>query len=147
MPWQRVSRHFILIWIFFLPTKGDFWIPEIPGAQITFDSNIDAAEDFLRDDYYPFVKKHKDQLTADLLEGLWNFTRDFPHVRPQTFSVLPRKVEWKDIEQKLEEYQEQEKEIYKNTIIAQAADPTYDPELPYYTEKTSVVRHYIRELG
>lgn len=57
---------------------GDTWIPEIPGAQVTFNTNLEAAETFLRDDYFRFVQDHKNQMKAEVLEGLWNFTRDFP---------------------------------------------------------------------
>jgi hypothetical protein len=57
---------------------GDTWIPEIPGAQVTFNHNLEAAESFLRDDYYRFVQDKKKLLNPQVLEGLWNFTRDFP---------------------------------------------------------------------
>ena len=57
---------------------GDQWIPEIEGAQITFKENLEEAEDFLRGDYYRFVQAHKKELKPEVLEGLWEFTRDFP---------------------------------------------------------------------
>ena len=37
---------------------GDYWIPDIPGAQVTMHPQMDAAEEFLTKEYYPFVREH-----------------------------------------------------------------------------------------
>ena len=124
---------------------GDEWIPEIPGAQLTIDNLMDAAEDFLRDDYYPFIKQHETQLSERLKEGLWEFTRDFPHSNPKVFTVLPQQQQqqnwdWNTIQQKLEEFMFMEQETEKQKQHLQSLPP-------YYTEESSVIRYFIRQQG
>jgi len=128
---------------------GEEWVPDIPGAQITFDVVMDEAEDFLRDDYFPFVQQHEKKLPKkkDFLEALWNFTRDFPHPRPRTFSVLPRQVTWKEIQEQYDEFQKLEKPIMKAMAMKLQEDPTYKPAYPYYSKRTSLIRHFIRQNG
>lgn len=126
---------------------GDEWIPEIPGAQITFNYVMDQAEDFLRDDYIPFVKKYGTDLKPNVLEGLYNFTRDFPHSNPKILTVLPRKAEWKEIQQQLDDFQKIEGPLIVAMLQKAAQEPSYNPKFPYYTEHTSLVRHFIRRNG
>lgn len=82
---------------------GSEWIPDIPEAQVTIDSQMDRADDFLVDEYIPFVSKHKDELSDELKQALWNFAaRDFP-VRNQVMSNLPR-FSWDEVEQFVHEH-------------------------------------------
>ncbi|CAB9505746.1 Guanylate cyclase [Seminavis robusta] len=115
---------------------GDEWIPDIPGAQITFNLVMDRAEDFLRDEYFPFVQKHN--LPPNVLEGLWNFTRDFPHSQPETFTVLPpSKFHWNDIQQAYHDL----------SLPAQQQNNDNDNHQDYYKEPSSLIRHFIRQNG
>jgi SET domain len=113
---------------------------------------MDRAEDFLRQDYMPFVQEHDTKLKSNVLEGLWNFTRDFPQARESTFSVLPRGVTWKeihdtytDILSKKEEpiLAEQEKFAQDNPVDVLAVQA----QEPYYTETSSIIRYFIRQQG
>jgi len=125
---------------------GDAWIPDIPGVQITLNDNMNQAEDFLRQDYLPFVTKQllPKLITKDagsstqqqqvetqqrhdrLLEGLWNLTRDFPlHPDPKVFSVLPKSpVTWADI---LDQYQRMTK--VQALLVLVMAKITHDGKL------------------
>lgn len=79
---------------------GDYWIPLIPGAQITLDKEMDKAEDFLRNEYYPWIQEHP-ELTDEMKQALWELTaKDFP-IYSKHFTVLP-KVSWKEVEEALE---------------------------------------------
>jgi len=112
---HTIATEFITAGTEIFAAYGDTWIPDIPNAQVTFHHNLEAAESFLQDEYYPFVvqiqQKHKQEqeqqqqkLKSTVLEGLWNFTRDFPVQLNQIFTVLPRNVEWNQIQTKLEEF-------------------------------------------
>ena len=122
---------------------GDTWIPEIPGAQITFDPVLEDAEQFLREDYKDFVEKHKSELKPNVMRGLWEFTRDFPVTTNHIFTVLPRNVEWNDIDAILEEKTKQ--------ASPQPVEPTEDIDgntvLPLYENDNMVTRHFIRQQG
>jgi len=62
---------------------------------------MQRAEDFLRQEYYPWIKEHADQLDEDLRQALWEFTtKDFP-LYSKVFTVLPT-VPWKEVEAALE---------------------------------------------
>lgn len=77
---------------------GDYWIPDIPGAQVALEPLLAEAEEFLQDKFYPFIKLHSKEMTADMKQALWDFTaKDFP-VISQAFSNLPRNVKWADVE-------------------------------------------------
>lgn len=76
---------------------GDGWIQEIPGAQITVDVTLDEADDFMMDHYLPFMAKHKDEMTEEMKQALWEFTtKDFP-VYNQALTNLPR-FPWSEVE-------------------------------------------------
>jgi hypothetical protein len=79
-------------------TYGDYWIPDIPGAQITLEPYLLEASTFLEEQYYPFIRDHTSELTADVKQALWEFaTKDSP-INSKAFSNLPRGVTWADIE-------------------------------------------------
>ncbi|GKY98732.1 hypothetical protein MPSEU_000829500 [Mayamaea pseudoterrestris] len=100
---------------------GDYWIPEIPGAQITLNATLDEAETWLRSKYYTFVKDHDHSLTDDMKESLWDFVmQDFP-IYSKAFSVLPRGVKWKDVEAVMAQVeQSNDKSIVKQFIRKQS---------------------------
>jgi SET domain len=75
---------------------GDYWIPQIPGAQITFDSVMDRADEFLKNELYGFTQSN--EMSDELKESLFRFTKNFPS-EPQTFSVLPRGYTYKQVEE------------------------------------------------
>ena len=80
---------------------GDHWIPWIPGAIITFNDNMDNADEFL-DEYAKFVEGKKRQgLTPDMAEALWNLTaKEFPYAS-KVLGALPQHP-WTTVEQELE---------------------------------------------
>jgi len=79
---------------------GDYWIPLIEGAQITFDDTMDRADNFLRNEYWPWMKEH--DVSDALKQGMWELTqRDFPY-KSQEYSVLPS-APWSDVEAALRE--------------------------------------------
>ena len=127
---------------------GDTWIPDIPGAQVTFNANLEAAEEFLRDDYYRFVQSKKDQLKPNVLEGLWNFTRDFPVNQNHIFTVLPRNVEWKEIasvlDQKIQE-QGVTGRLEDDDAVATTNGGEDDDGPQLYDPANMVTRHFIRQ--
>ncbi|CAB9501646.1 Guanylate cyclase [Seminavis robusta] len=122
---------------------GDQWIPDIPGAQVTFHKNLEAAEEFLRDDYYRFVKSQKDPLPAHVKEGLWNFTRDFPVHQNQIFTVLPRNVPWSEIETVLEQKLQEEADVPYNTEYESDDEADTGPTL--FAPDNMVTHHFIRQ--
>lgn len=80
---------------------GDYWIPLIPGAQITLEAEMEKAEEFLRNDYWPWIQAHQAELTPEMKEALWELTyKDFP-VYSKIFTNLPR-FPWKEVETALE---------------------------------------------
>jgi SET domain len=81
-------------------TYGEAWIPSIPGAQITLEAQLVAAEEFLRDDYWPWIQARADKLSDDFKEKLWKITsKEFP-LYSQTFTVLPQSS-WAKVEEAL----------------------------------------------
>lgn len=80
-----------------LAKYGDYWIPEVAGAQVTFRHLMIDAEDFLQDEYIPFVEQNLN-FSETLKSALWQFTADFP-VYSQTMTNLPRSHQWKDVEE------------------------------------------------
>ena len=97
---------------------GDNWIPEIEGAVIAFDDNLDDAEQYLHE-YADWMESSG--LDDNVKQGLWELTNDnlFPTMTP-LMSALPRQQLWKD-------------------VAAEIASPT--------NTEGSVVRHFIREQG
>jgi len=80
---------------------GDYWIPQIPGAQITLEDELEAAEDWLRQKYYPWIVEHDDQLDDEMKQSLWELaSKEFP-VYSKVFTNLPRNVPWKRVEEAL----------------------------------------------
>jgi hypothetical protein len=81
------------------PSYGYYWIPCIPGAQVTLDEVLDVTEDFLQHHLYTFVQSGRDAdaLTPYVKEPLFVFVKDFP-LPYQPFSNLPRNVPWADVE-------------------------------------------------
>ena len=80
---------------------GDHWIPEIPGAIITFNENMDNADEFL-DEYVAWVSKMKKEgLTPEMAESLWNLTsKEFPYAS-HILGALPQQ-EYKVVEAELQ---------------------------------------------
>jgi hypothetical protein len=85
---------------------------------------LDEADDFLIDHYLPFIEKHKDEMTPEMKQAMWEFTtKDFP-VYNQAMTNLPR-YPWSEVEAFVE------KEL-------KAKDAEDD-------EPVSIVRHFIRK--
>lgn len=80
---------------------GDYWIPDIPGAQVLFDDLMIRAEDFLQDDYLTFVQDHP-KLSTEAKEDLYELVKNFP-IKNQVYTTLPRNVPWSKVEDKLKE--------------------------------------------
>lgn len=76
---------------------GDTWIPEIPGAIITFDENMDLADEFL-DEYAEWVQDTA--MPPDVAEGLWTLTKEFPIASP-ILGAIPQ-ASWADVKTELE---------------------------------------------
>jgi hypothetical protein len=110
---------------------GDYWIPDIPGAQIALDYLLEEADEFMTKQFYPFVAEHETELTADMKQALWDFVvKDFPVVS-KAFSNLPKNVPWSDIEAVLKQQQQEKLQVATNTS---------DDEV----EVVSPVREFIR---
>ena len=94
---------------------GDYWIPDIPGAQITQNATLAEGDEWLRTQYYKFVEKHAG-LTDDMKESLWDFVmQDFP-IYSKAFTVLPRGVKWKDVEAAIKEVEASEDSSSKSIV-------------------------------
>lgn len=105
---------------------GDGWIQEIPGAQITTNAELDEADDFMLEQYLPFITKHKEEMTPEMKAALWDFTtKDFP-VYNQAMTNLPR-FPWSEVEKFVEDG-------------LKKADAKSD-------KPVSIVRHFIRKQG
>ena len=89
---------------------GYEWIPDIPGAVVTTDENMDAADEFLQQ-YGEWYKDVKDQMPLDVAEGLWNLTTHFP-THSQVLDTLPPKP-WKDVMDAVEHASTQESVVRK----------------------------------
>jgi hypothetical protein len=96
---------------------GDNWIPWIPGAIITFDQNLEDADEFLRE-YHNWIKSN--DIPEELANGLWNLTsREFPY-DSRILGALPQQ-NWTTVLRQIERH----------------ADGGED----------SIVRHFIRNIG
>lgn len=106
---------------------GDYWIPDIPGAQVALEELLDEAETFLQERYLPWIGKHGDRLSEELKEGLWDFmTQEFSlYSQPRT--NLPR-AKWSDVEQ-----------VYHDHLERTNKDKEEEKE------EFSLVRHFIRK--
>ena len=99
-------------------TYGDYWIPDIPGAQITLNPVMDKAENLVKKDLYGFMEDHED-MTDELKEALWTFTKEFP-TTSQTFSVLPS-ASWSKVEERIKDNADNEKySVVRNFIRKQS---------------------------
>lgn len=111
---------------------------------------MDDAEDFLRDDFAPFIRLQGKKLKPRVVEGLWKFTQDLTIASSKAFTVLPRNnVTWKEIQLQLDAYEKIEAPIMKafEQQKQHGFDPAFVPAMPYYSERTSLVRHFIRRNG
>ena len=116
-------------------TYGDYWIPGIPGAQITLEPHLEEADEFLEEKFYPFIRDHKADLTAEMKQGLWEFTtKEFP-IESKVFSNLPRGVTWADIEPVLESK--------KKSKPQKKAEEEEDEDITAHNKDTAV-REFIR---
>jgi hypothetical protein len=81
---------------------GDYWIPLIPGAQITNDDTMDRADIFLRQEFGPWMQTHGNAMSEALKQGMWELaSKNFP-VYSKEYTVLP-KVPWSKVEEALAE--------------------------------------------
>jgi hypothetical protein len=81
---------------------GDYWIPNIPGVQITIDETLEEGETWLQS-YYDWMIEHNRGFSESAKEDLWELiSKDFP-LFSKAFTVFPRGVLWKDIEHAFEE--------------------------------------------
>ena len=79
---------------------GDYWIPDIPGVQVTFHHQLQQAEDLVQAQL-EFVERQrtKGTLTSGLEEALWDFSTSFPLDYNHALTNLPRSFSWKEVEQ------------------------------------------------
>jgi hypothetical protein len=118
---------------------GDYWIPDIPGAQVTLEGPLNEAEHFLRNVYYPFVSEYGIQMSDELKQALWDFTvKDFP-IYSQAMSNLPRKAPWADVEAALKDMVAGEKGT-RTKKIKKGKNGIEEDE-----DDKSVVRQFIRK--
>lgn len=116
---------------------GDYWIPDIPGAQVALEALLDDANDFLQNKYYPFIRDHDQELSPQIKQALWNFTNlNFP-IESKALSNLPRKVPWSEIEAQL-------KQAEAAIATAAATKATKGDEDEEDSTANSVVREFIR---
>ncbi|KAL7559695.1 hypothetical protein ACA910_017598 [Epithemia clementina (nom. ined.)] len=129
-----------------LAKYGEYWIPQIPTAQVTLQKYWQQAEDFLQNVYFPFVldtrsgngngkleestnhssskeQGHNGDTSSRpspmLQEALWNFTITFPIYNP-ALTNLPRDYPWHQV---LERY-------YQIIIMRQLLYPPAEPRGP-----------------
>jgi SET domain len=79
---------------------GGEWIPDIPGARVTYNEPMDSADDFMVRDYYPFIAQNQDRLSPELKDGLWSFMKSLP-LYSKVYSNLPTYVPWSEVEEVL----------------------------------------------
>ena len=81
-------------------TYGDYWIPDIPGAQVTLEEPLNRAEEFLQETYIPrLLGDVHNHWSQELKQGLWEFiTQDLAFLSSQAMSNLPR-ASWNDVEE------------------------------------------------
>lgn len=101
---------------------GDYWIPDIPGVQVTLEEPLNRAENFLRNHYLPWIKERDGKLSPSLKQGLWEFTRSFP-IYDTSFTNLPR-VDF----DKVQSFWKENKSVDEDNV-----------------DNTSIVRHFIRQ--
>ncbi|KAL7579563.1 hypothetical protein ACA910_007932 [Epithemia clementina (nom. ined.)] len=108
-----------------LAQYGADWVPKLPGVQVTLDEPMDKADDFLVDDYIPFILKHDNNkdISDNVKEALWNFTKTFP-VYSQAMTTLPRDL-WSEVEQF----------VHESSLLAEGQLPN----------DLSIVRHFLRK--
>lgn len=121
---------------------GDYWIPDIPGAQISLEEFLDEAEHFLLNGYYPFIEKYENVLSEELKQGLWEFTtKDFP-IYSKAFTNLPGNAPWSEVEAAIKELKKSSDE----SISMSEGKTKKNDEADDETEvKKSVVRDFIRQ--
>ena len=81
-----------------LASYGDDWIPDVPGAQVTLDPQMDEADAFFYNDYLPFIQKHDAELPNEMKQALWDFTSNTFPVYNQAMTNLPR-FSWSEVEE------------------------------------------------
>lgn len=100
---------------------GSEWIPEIPGAVVTFDENMNAADEFL-EQYKEWYDTMRDKLPEDVAEGLWHLATHFP-TQSEVMGNLPR-AEWNQVLQALQQQQDSDN-----------------------NDESSIVRQFLRKEG
>lgn len=103
---------------------GDYWIPDIPRVQVTMNDKMDAAEEFLREKYMPWVKDHS-HLHKNLHEALYELVKEYS-IANQDLSNLPR-VSFDKV-----------KEFYDK-------HPDYNEDDDNDKNDHSIIRHFIRQ--
>jgi SET domain len=143
----KASRNDIVAGAELFGKYGDYWIPTIPGVQVTFDTALDAAEDFMRHDYIPFVQQNDDRMSMEMKEALWDLTKNIRSgtitmTKNHAMSNLPRQS-WSLVKDYfLKQQQQQQSTIDDNNDDFGSNDNTID----YKTnEDASIVRHFIRQ--
>eukprot|EP00546_Thalassionema_frauenfeldii_P022189 CAMPEP_0178905078 /NCGR_PEP_ID=MMETSP0786-20121207/6060_1 /TAXON_ID=186022 /ORGANISM="Thalassionema frauenfeldii, Strain CCMP 1798" /LENGTH=562 /DNA_ID=CAMNT_0020576615 /DNA_START=137 /DNA_END=1822 /DNA_ORIENTATION=- len=117
---QTVASRFIPAGAELMASYGDTWIPEIPGVMVTMDETLDKADDFLIDEYYSWIQERN--LSTNMLEGLWNMTREFGNggsILTNNFvlGVLPREASWQQVQDHLESTQTEREELEKSDVL------------------------------
>ena len=146
---------------------GAEWIPDIPGAQITLNPELDAARDFVHETYWPFIQQHASKMSHRLKQGLWEFTTNsgsgsgtnsnynnnngVPILsRSRSFSNLPKSQPWSIVEKAIQQQQqqqqqhEQQKQHTQKTIDEHQQQIEDDEEDKEDEEEEDVVRQFIR---
>lgn len=112
---------------------GDFWIPDIPGVQVTLEEELKLAETFLQHRYLPWIQQqqqHHKQMSEALKHGLWELMRTLPYQRHnRAMSNLPR-VEWKHIQ-----------DYYLTTTTTKQDNSNNSNN----NKDNTIVRHFIRQ--
>lgn len=123
---------------------GDNWIPEIPGAQITFEKNMYEAEEFLLNTYHPFIEQNRNELTPEMMEALWNFTtKDFP-IFNAALTTLPRNALWKDVDEEIQRFQSKSKNSQNIPVPKKLKESKPKPD-KYKDDPEYVIKNFIRK--
>jgi hypothetical protein len=112
---------------------GEYRIPDIPGAQIALHGLMDEADDFLRHQYYPFIREHGSALTEPIKQALWDLTWKYFPIFSKAFTYLPRNVPWSDIEDFLQQ------------TTTTTATATAGQGNSHMNKPVSVVREFMRQ--
>lgn len=79
---------------------GESWIPWIPGAAVTQNEYLDAADEFTREFVHWLQqlrqKYSNEELSRPLIERLWKLSIKFPHPSRE-FTVLPEELDWEKL--------------------------------------------------